>query len=75
MKFKDLTFEKIKTYDPFCERANKIGMVSEWVARNSWGNSVAFGATKKECVKDAREYIKRENCKYKKYDRAYKKIV
>ena len=33
-------------------------MVTEWVARNSWGNAVAFGYTKAECVADARRYCK-----------------
>ena len=50
----DLTFEKIQDYDPFNKRANAIGMVTSWVARNPFGNSVAFGDTKAECEKDAR---------------------
>ena len=60
MKVTDLQFEKIKNYDPFNSRADKSGMVSEWVARNEWGNSIAFGYTKAECVKDARSYISRQ---------------
>lgn len=59
MQMKDLTFEKIQNYDPYNARANANGMVTEWVARNGWGNAVAFGNTKKECVEDARNYIKR----------------
>ena len=54
MKISDLKFEKIENYDPFNSRAKDNGMVSEWVARNAWGNAVAFGDTKAECVKDAR---------------------
>lgn len=58
MTIKDLKFEKVKQYDPFNERANSLGMVTEWVARNSWGNAVAFGATKRECEADARRYCR-----------------
>lgn len=54
MKLSELTFEKIWNYDPYNSRANKAGMVSEWVARNEWGNAVAFGDTKAECLQDAR---------------------
>lgn len=55
----DLVFEKITNYDPYNSRANASGMVSEWVARNAWGNAVAFGDTKADCVKEARGYIRR----------------
>ena len=58
MKFSDLTFEKIQSYDPYNDRAKRNGMVSEWVARNGWGNSIAFGYTKAECEADARRYIR-----------------
>lgn len=58
MTIKDLSFEKIENYDPYNSRANRNGMVKEWVARNSWGNAVAFGDTKAECVADARRYCK-----------------
>ena len=61
MKLKDLTFERIENYDPFNLRANKNGMVTEWVARNSWGNAVAFGNTRTECVADARRYVASQN--------------
>ena len=43
MKLQDLTFERIEHYDPLNLRAKKNGTISEWVARNSWGNAVAFG--------------------------------
>ena len=58
MTIKDLTFKKIENYDPLNPRAKANGMVSEWVARNSWGNAVAFGDTKAECMKDARRYCR-----------------
>ena len=58
MNLKDLTFEQIESYDPYNNRAKSNGMVSEWVARNKWGNAVAFGYTKKECMEDARRYCK-----------------
>lgn len=61
MKMKDLTFEKIQNYDPFNSRADGMGMVSEWVARNPWGNAVAFGNTKAECQQDARRYVANQN--------------
>lgn len=61
MKMKDLTFEKIQNYDPYNDRANNLGMVTEWVARNEYGNSVAFGNTKAECQADARRYIASQN--------------
>ncbi len=61
MKFKDLTFHKIYSYNPFGKRANALGMESEWVARNSWGYAVAFGDTKKECIEDARLYVRQQN--------------
>ena len=57
MKMSDLTFEKIQSYNPFGLRANGNGMETEWVARNEWGNAVAFGYTKKECIEDARRYV------------------
>ncbi len=46
MRMKDLSFEKIKNSDPYHSRAKSNGMVMEWVARNRWGNAVAFGNTK-----------------------------
>ena len=49
-----LSFEKITNYDPFNRRAKADGSVTEWVGRNRWGNAVAFGETKKECVEDAK---------------------
>lgn len=58
MTIKDLSFEKIENYDPYNSRAKRNGMVTEWVARNSWGNSVAFVSPKAECVADARRYCK-----------------
>lgn len=58
MKISELTFEQISIFDPFNNRAKANGMVTEWVARNAWGNAVAFGNTKSECVKDARRYCK-----------------
>lgn len=61
MKMKDLRFEKIQNYDPFNSRADGAGMVTEWVARNEWGNAVAFGNTKAECQTDARRYVARMN--------------
>jgi len=57
MKLKDLTFERIENYDPLNSRAKKNGMVTEWVAKNYWGNAVAFGDTKAECMADARRYV------------------
>ncbi|MBQ6132698.1 MAG: hypothetical protein IJI65_00935 [Lachnospiraceae bacterium] len=51
-----LSIEKIENYDPFNSRANRIGMVTEWVGRNEWGNAVVFGNTKAECIKEARRY-------------------
>lgn len=56
-KLSDLQFEKIENYDPYNSRAKGNGMVTEWVARNDWGNAVAFGNTKAECMADARKYI------------------
>ena len=56
----ELTFEKIWNYDPLNPKADKLGMVSEWVGRNGWGNAVAFGNTKKECMEDARRNERRD---------------
>lgn len=61
MKLQDLIFERIEHYDPLNSRAKKNGIVSEWVARDSWGNAVAFGSTKAECLQDARRYIALKN--------------
>lgn len=61
MKLQDLTFERIEHYDPLNSRAKKNGTVSEWVARNDWGNAVALGNTKAECLQDARRYIALQN--------------
>lgn len=60
MKLSQLRFEKIENYDPFNKRAKDNGMVTEWVARNEWGNAVAFGYTKAECMADARRYCKQQ---------------
>ena len=59
MRMCELSFEKIENYDPYNSRANRYGMVKEWVARNEWGNAVAFGDTKAECMKDARRICNR----------------
>lgn len=61
MKLADLQFEKVKNYNPMNSRADKNGMLSEWVARNEWGNAIAFGYTKAECVEDARRYASRQS--------------
>ena len=53
-----LSIEQIENYDPYNSRANKYGMVREWVGRNDWGNAVVFGDTKAECIKEARRYAK-----------------
>lgn len=58
MKMTELTFEKIENYDPYNSKAKANGMVTEWVARNEWGNAIAFGNTKAECMKDARRICK-----------------
>jgi len=58
MKMSELKFEMIQNYDPYNSRAKANGMVTEWVAKNAWGNAVAFGNTKAECVEDARRYCK-----------------
>ena len=63
MKLTDLTFEKIENYDPLNKKAKANGMKSEWVARNSFGNAVAFGDTKAECQQDARRYVAQMNNK------------
>ena len=57
MKLKDMTFDKIENYDPYNSRANRYGMVKEWVGRNGWGNAVVFGNTKAECIEEAKRYI------------------
>ena len=38
MKISQLRIEKIENYDPFNEHAKDNGMVTEWVARNKWGD-------------------------------------
>ena len=48
--------DMIQNFDPYNDRADAYGMVKEWVARNDWGNTVAFGNTKAECTKDARRH-------------------
>ena len=58
MKITDLTFEKIENFDPYNSRAKANGFVTEWVAINPYGNAVAFGYTKTECMKDARNYCR-----------------
>lgn len=63
MKMNDLTFDKIQNYDPLNSRSDSYGMVTEWVARNAWGNAVAFGYTKKECLEDARRFVRAYNAK------------
>ncbi|OUO26566.1 hypothetical protein [Eubacterium sp. An3] len=58
MKISDLKFEAIYSYDPLHSKSNYLGMRKEWVARNEWGNAVAFGDTKAECIEDARRYCR-----------------
>ena len=58
VKLKDLRLEMISNFDIYNPRADKNGYVKEWVARNEWGNAVAFGNTKAECVEDAKRYIR-----------------
>lgn len=58
---KVIEYCKIENYDPLNPRAKSNGMVSEWVGRNKYGNAIAFGNTKKECMEDARRYLKRKN--------------
>ena len=60
----NLSIEKIENYSPLSKRAKKNGMVTEWVGRNEWGNAVAFGDTKAECIKDARRYNIMEHAVY-----------
>ncbi len=60
MTVNGLSIEKIENYDPFNKRAKGNGMVTEWVGRNSWGNAVAFGNTKAECIQDARRYTPKD---------------
>lgn len=61
MKISDLKFEVIYSYDPLHSKSNYLGMRKEWVARNEWGNAVAFGDTKVECIEDARRYCRIQN--------------
>ena len=63
MKMSDLTFERIENYDPMNSRAKSNGMVTEWVARNMFGNAIAFGNTKAECQADAIRFLNMENAK------------
>jgi len=51
-----LKIEVIWNYDPLNRKANRAGMVKEWVGRNGWGNAVVFGDTKAECIANARNY-------------------
>ena len=51
-----LYIEQIVSYDPYNPRADRLGMVKEWVGRNQYGNAVVFGSTKTECMKEARRY-------------------
>ncbi len=60
MKVDDLEFEKRYEYDPFSDRADKLGMKPYWRALH-FGVEVAFGNTKAECRKDAKRYI--DSCK------------
>ena len=54
----NLEFSKIWSYDPFNSRAKKDGSVISWVARTPSGDTIAYGNTKKECIQEARWYIK-----------------
>lgn len=58
MKLSDLEFVKVSSFDPYNERAKEYGLVWEWVARDSYGNCVAIGNTKKECLEEARRYVR-----------------
>ncbi len=55
----NLKIEQIQNFDAYNPRADKNGMVKEWVGRNEYGFAVAFGDTKAECIKDARAYNRR----------------
>lgn len=49
-------FVKCEEYNPYHPKANSLGMRSFWRADYK-GNSIAYGDTKAECVKYARNYL------------------
>ena len=50
----EVYIDKAVSYSPFNERSNSLGMVTEWVARNGYGNAVCVEDTKKECIASAK---------------------
>lgn len=60
MNLSDLKFEKIDNYDPLNSRAKSNGMVTEWVARNEWGNAVAFYKSRHR-AQEVMDWIVKEN--------------
>lgn len=59
VKLKDLRLEMISNFDIYNPRADKNGYVKEWVARNEWGNAVAFGNTKAECLRYTTKQVRK----------------
>lgn len=56
MKMTDLEFEKIESYAPYNDRANRLGMITQWRCTYK-GTTIAIGNTKKECMQEARVHI------------------
>lgn len=58
MRMKDVEYVKCQEYDPLSNRADALGMRTFWRA-DVGSQSIAYGDTKKECMDEARAYIRR----------------
>lgn len=54
-----IVYTKCQEYDPYDPKANKLGLRSFWRADYK-GQSIAWGDTKAECMKNAKNYLKGE---------------
>ena len=58
VKMKDVVYVKCQEFDPLSSRSDSQGMRTFWRA-DVGSQSIAYGDTKKECIEDARAYMRR----------------
>ena len=58
MRMKDVVYVKCQEYSPLSKRADASGMKTFWRADVGF-ETIAYGDTKKECMEEARRYVRR----------------
>lgn len=52
-----IEYIKCQEYNPYSAKANKLGLKIFWRAEYR-GEVIAYGDTKKECIQNAKNYLK-----------------